>query len=181
MAMTTNATNLEKPVSHSRWAWVIATFFGIGRLQPGPGTWASLATVLLWWAAASRIHPASGIVIGSTLFPFALPAIAVAVIVTFIGIPASTRVAQESGVHDPGFVVIDEVAGQMLPLIIAPIVWKYLLLSFILFRCFDILKPPPLRALERLPDGVGIMLDDVGAGIYALVVLAVVLKFWPAL
>jgi phosphatidylglycerophosphatase A len=54
-------------------------------------------------------------------------------------------------------------------------------LSLILFRCFDILKPPPLRALERMPEGLGIMLDDVGAGIYALLIVAVVLRFWPAL
>lgn len=149
---------------------MVATFFGIGRLGPGPGTWASLATVLLWWIAARAV-------------PFSRPtvAITVAVIVTAIGIPASTRVARESGVHDPGFVVIDEVAGQMLPLIIAPLAWKYLLLSFILFRCFDILKPPPLRALERLPEGVGIMVDDIGAGFYAFAVLAFIMKLWPAL
>jgi phosphatidylglycerophosphatase A len=126
--------------------------------------------VLLWWLL-SRASP--------THLP--VLAVLIALLVTAVGIPASTRVARESGVHDPGFVVIDEVAGQMLPLIIAPVVWKYLLLSLILFRCFDILKPPPLRALERLPDGVGIMLDDVGAGMYALGVMAVVLKFWPAL
>jgi phosphatidylglycerophosphatase A len=112
-----------------------------------------------------------------------LPAIAliIAVLVTVAGVPASTRVARESGIKDPGFVVIDEVAGQMLPLIIAPLRWKYLLLSLILFRCFDIWKPPPLRALERLPEGLGIVLDDVGAGIYALLIVAVVLRFWPGL
>jgi phosphatidylglycerophosphatase A len=168
--MSANATNLQSSSARTNWAWIIATFFGIGRLGPGPGTWASVATVLLWWIGARALpssHP--------------LIAIAVAVIVTAIGIPASTRVARESRVHDPGFVVIDEVAGQMLPLIIAPLVWKYLLLSLILFRCFDILKPPPLRALERLPEGVGIMVDDIGAGIYALAVLAVILRLWPAL
>lgn len=101
--------------------------------------------------------------------------------VTLVGIPAATRVARESGIKDPGFVVIDEVAGQMFPLIIAPLRWKYLLLSLILFRCFDILKPPPLRALEHLPEGLGIMLDDVGAGIYALVILWIALRFGPAL
>ena len=152
------------------WAWLVATFLGIGRLAPGPGTWASLATVLLWW-------PLALVVSGHR----ALLAATIAAAVTAIGIPAGTRVARESGIKDPGFVVIDEVAGQMLPLIIAPLRWKYLLLSLILFRCFDILKPPPLRALERLPEGTGIMLDDIGAGLYALLVLAAVLKFWPAL
>ena len=77
--------------------------------------------------------------------------------------------------------MIDEVAGQMIPLIVAPLRWKYLLASLILFRCFDILKPPPLRALERLPEGTGIMLDDVGAGVYALLALTALIKFWPAL
>jgi phosphatidylglycerophosphatase A len=143
---------------------------GIGRLGPGPGTWASVATVGLWWLLSRAV---SG--------HLALVGIAITVLVVAIGIPAATLVARESGIKDPGFVVIDEVAGQMLPLIIAPLRWKYVLLSLILFRCFDILKPPPLRALERLPDGVGIMLDDVGAGLYALLVLAAVLKFWPVL
>lgn len=104
-------------------------------------------------------------------------ALLIAIVVIAIGIPASTRVAQESGIKDPGFVVIDEVAGQMFPLIIAPLRWKYLLLSLILFRSFDILKPPPLRALERLPGGSGIVLDDVGAGIYSLLVMAAIMKF----
>jgi phosphatidylglycerophosphatase A len=169
--MSTNVAEQRSSPARTCWAWAIATFLGIGRLGPGPGTWASLETVLLWWLI-TRVTPAPHLRLVAAL---------IALIVIAIGIPASTRVARESGIHDPGFVVIDEVAGQMIPLILAPVVWKYLLLSFILFRCFDILKPPPLRALERLPDGVGIMLDDVGAGIYALVVLAVVLKFWPAL
>lgn len=168
-AAASNAS--EKTVRHSRWAWAIATFFGIGHLRPGPGTWASAVTVLLWWllarsAAGDRLH---------------LIAAVTALLVTLVGIPASTRVAQESGITDPGFVVIDEVAGQMIPLILAPLRWKYLLLSLILFRCFDIFKPPPLRALERLPEGAGIMLDDVGAGLYSLAIVAAVLKFWPAL
>ena len=100
-----------------------------------------------------------------------------AIAATLIGIPAATVVARESQTEDPGFVVIDEVAGQLLPLILAPAGWKYIFASFILFRCFDILKPPPLRQLELLPDGVGIMLDDIGAGVYALVVLYLLLHF----
>ena len=129
-----------------------------------------MATVVLWWLVARQIDGHSQIL-----------ALGVTVVVIAIGIPASTRVARESGITDPGFVVIDEVAGQMLALIIAPLRWQYLLLSLILFRCFDILKPPPLRALERLPEGAGIMLDDVGAGVYSLLILAAVMKFWPAL
>ena len=166
--MNTSVGNAEHGARRTRWAWIVATFFGVGNLGAGPGTWASIATVLLWsWFATHSSHAV-------------LVAITVTLGVTLIGIRASTVVARESGIKDPGFVVIDEVAGQMLPLIIAPLRWKYLLLSLILFRCFDILKPPPLRALERLPEGIGIMLDDVGAGLYSLVIMAIALKFWPA-
>ncbi len=167
MAMSTSSASPLSVSVRTRWAWILATFFGIGRLHPGPGTWAAGATVLLWWLAAQRATHTASI------------ALVVAIAVTLIGIPAGTRVARESGIKDPGFVVIDEVAGQMFSVIIAPVRWKYLLLSLILFRCFDIFKPPPLRALERLPEGLGIMLDDVGAGLYSLLALAIVLKFWP--
>jgi len=151
----------------SRFSWLIATFFGIGHLRPGSGTWAAGATVLLWWGA-SRWIPAAWL----------LPAIVIAsAAVTLIGIPVSSVVARESGVKDPGFVVIDEVAGQLIALIGAPLDWKYLLAGFILFRSFDIVKPFPLRRIERLPGGTGIMLDDVGAGLYALVLLQLWLHF----
>ncbi len=151
----------------SRLSWIIATLFGIGHLQPGSGTWASAATLALWWAAALWL-PSAWIVPA---------AIAVSVLVTLIGIPHSTVVARESGIKDPGFVVIDEVAGQMIALIAAPVNWKYMLAGFILFRSFDIVKPFPLRRLEELPGGTGIMMDDVGAGLYALALLQLWLHF----
>jgi phosphatidylglycerophosphatase A len=147
--------------------WLIATFFGCGRMRPGPGSWASAATVLLWWL----ISQAGG---ASLQLPVALLLAALAVA---LGIPAATRVARESGVSDPSFVVIDEVAGQMIALIAAPVRWKTLLAGFILFRVFDIVKPPPLRRLEKIPQGAGIMLDDVGAGLYALLILQAALHF----
>jgi phosphatidylglycerophosphatase A len=100
-------------------------------------------------------------------------AIVASVAITILGIPPSTTVARESGIKDPGFVVIDEVAGQMIALIGVPLNWKYLLAGFILFRAFDIVKPFPLRRLEKLPEGTGIMMDDVGAGLYALVLLQI--------
>jgi phosphatidylglycerophosphatase A len=102
-------------------------------------------------------------------------AIALALLVTLIGIPAATQVARASGVKDPQFVVIDEVAGQLITLIAVPLGWKTFLLGFILFRIFDIVKPPPVRQLERLPEGTGIVLDDVAAGIYALAVMQLLL------
>ena len=146
---------------------MIGTFFGIGHLQPGSGTWASATTVALWWAASKWLPIAS-------LVPVS---IAVSGLVTLIGIPPSTVVARESGIKDPGFVVIDEVAGQMIALIAVPVNWKYMLAGFILFRSFDILKPFPLRRLESLPGGTGIMMDDVGAGLYALALLQLWLHF----
>ena len=151
------------PTRAPAWATLVATFFGIGRLRPGPGTWASLATTLLWWLLASHLPPAAR-----------LPAILVLIVfVVAIGIPASTLEARGCGKHDPSHVVIDEVAGQLVTLIASPIVWQALLAGFILFRGFDILKPPPIRSLEKLPDGTGIVVDDLGAGIYALILLQV--------
>ena len=145
----------------SRASWMLATFFGVGYLRPGPGTYASAITVVLWWAMSRFIAPA-------WLIPAAVIASAA---ITLLGIPPSTTVARESGQKDPGFLVIDEVAGQMIALIGVPLAWKYLLAGFILFRGFDIIKPFPLRRLERLPGGTGIMMDDVGAGVYALLLL----------
>jgi phosphatidylglycerophosphatase A len=144
------------------WAWLIGTFFGAGLLKPGPGTYGSISAVLLWFAAAHIFHPAP--------LPFAIGTAIAAVIATLIGIPAATIVARESGREDPGHVVIDEVAGQLIALIAIPADWQHAALSLILFRAFDILKPPPIRQLERLHGGTGIMLDDVGAGLFALAV-----------
>jgi phosphatidylglycerophosphatase A len=149
------------------WATLVATFFGIGYLRPGPGTWGSATTVLLWWLLTHFIAPAWQ--------PWAAILLALAAILA--GIPAATQVACASGGKDPQFVVIDEVAGQLIALIAAPVAWQSLLLGFILFRAFDIVKPPPVRQLERLPEGVGIVVDDVGAGFYALAVMQIVLHF----
>ena len=147
------------------WSTLIATLFGIGRLHPGPGTWGSAATVLVL-AALVRFIPQNAqtpTVVG------------LAILVTLIGIPAATQVARATGNKDPQFVVIDEVAGQLIALIAAPLKWKTFLAGFILFRAFDIIKPPPVRQLEKLPEGTGIVLDDVAAGLYALIVMQLLL------
>ena len=149
------------------WATLIATFFGIGRLHPGPGTWGSAATVLLWAALAYELPSALRTPV----------ACALALLVTLIGIPAATRVARASASKDPQFVVIDEGAGQLISLIAVPLAWKTFLAGFILFRAFDIIKPPPVRQLEKLPEGTGIVLDDVAAGIFALVLMHLLLRF----
>jgi phosphatidylglycerophosphatase A len=100
-----------------------------------------------------------------------------AALVILVGIPAATQVARGSGIKDPQFVVVDEVAGQLIALIAVPLTWKSFLAAFIFFRAFDILKPPPVRQLEALPGGAGIMLDDVAAGLYALAVVHLFLHF----
>jgi phosphatidylglycerophosphatase A len=104
-------------------------------------------------------------------------AIALAVLVALIGIPAATRVARGAGAKDPQFVVIDEVVGQLVALIAVPLAWKSFLAGFILYRVFDILKPPPVRRLETLPEGTGIMMDDLAAGLYALGFVHLFLRF----
>ena len=149
------------------WATLVATFFGAGRLKPGPGTWGSIATVILWALASWRIPIANR----------TWATIIVAVAVTLIGIPAATLVARASGLKDPQFIVIDEVAGQLVTLIAVPLVWKTFVASLILFRVFDMWKPFPIRRLERLPEGTGIVVDDLGAGLYALAVIHLLLHF----
>ncbi len=157
------------PVRRTLWAWTVATFFGAGFGKPGPGTWGSVAAVLLWAAYASLAHPAP-----LTLTLALVLAIALALLV---GIPAATIAARESGRHDPGFVVIDEVIGQWIALIGSRANWRHALIALILFRLFDITKPFPIRRLENLPEGWGIVLDDVAAGLYALCV-ASLLHMW---
>jgi phosphatidylglycerophosphatase A len=139
----------------------LGTWFGAGLLKPGPGTYGSAAAVLLWYLAAHGFHPRGATLAAAT----ALSAVAV----TLIGIPAATVVAREAGREDPGFVVIDEVAGQWIALIGVRPDWRHAVLALLLFRLFDIWKPWPIRRLEQLPEGTGIMLDDVAAGILALV------------
>jgi len=138
-----------------------ATFFGIGRLRPAPGTWGSLAAALIWFAAGRALPLRSRTPVLASLALLALA----------VGIPAATRVARASRVKDPQFVVIDEVLGQWITFLAVPITWKTLLAGFILFRGFDIVKPPPLRQLEKLPGGTGIVLDDLAAGIFALAIM----------
>lgn len=149
------------------WAWAVGTFFGAGYGKPGPGTYGSVAAAMLWLIAGFVVHH-------NTQTLTLVTAVGV-VIATAIGIPAATRVARESGRPDPGFVVIDEVAGQWLALLFMPPLWPNALLAVLLFRFFDILKPWPIRRFEALPEGTGIMVDDLVAGVFALVLSQVFL------
>lgn len=153
----------------TKWAWTLGTFFGAGLLRPGPGTYGSIAALGLWYAAAHVFHPAATTLIIATTVA--------ATAATLIGIPAATIVARESGREDPGHVVIDEVAGQLIALIVMRPDWQHAVIALILFRIFDIWKPWPIRRLEALPEGTGIMLDDVAAGVLALIVGLVISHF----
>lgn len=167
-AGTTEATPLKpKDAPAPAWAWAVGTFFGTGLLKPGPGTWSSLATTLVWFALGRALP--SGI-----RLPIHLVLLALA---TVLGIPAATRIARALGKKDPGIVVIDETAGQLLTLLGAPLNWQSMLAGLILFRVFDISKPFPIRRLEKLPEGTGIVVDDLGAGLYALAVMHLLLHF----
>jgi phosphatidylglycerophosphatase A len=132
-----------------------------------------------------------------------VPSLAALVIIGLIGVWSSSRAAAYTGAEDPQHVVIDEVSGMQLTLVLAIVPlglpthllpadeasvfalysalsllnWKYLLLGFILFRAFDIWKPWPIRRLEKLPGGWGIMADDWMAGVYAAILLRVALHF----
>ncbi|MEO6964284.1 MAG: phosphatidylglycerophosphatase A [Acidobacteriaceae bacterium] len=150
------------------WAWALATFFGTGFLRPAPGTWGSLAGLLLWLVAAHWLHPSRlHLAIGTAI---------AALIALLLGIPASAIVAREAATDDPSFVVLDEVAGQWVALIgvaliaATPRLWEWVA-AFLLFRIFDILKPSPAREFDRMHSGFGIMMDDIAAGVYALVIL----------
>jgi phosphatidylglycerophosphatase A len=146
----------------------------VGLLKPAPGTWGSLAATLLWLAAVYSLHPAP-LVLGAGTIAAALLAI-------LIGIPAATIVARESGRQDPQHVVIDEVAGQWIALTAVAFAshtrWEHAVFAFALFRLFDITKPPPARQLERLHGGLGIVLDDVAAGLYALLGSLLIQHWW---
>ena len=125
--------------------------------MPGaPGSWGSLAALPFAWVIAT-FRGAPGLAIA-------------AAIVFLAGWWAAGAVVTASGIEDPGAIVIDEVAAQWLVLLAAPRDPPAWALAFVLFRIFDIWKPWPIRRLERLPEGTGIVLDDVAAGILALAV-----------
>jgi phosphatidylglycerophosphatase A len=139
-------------------AALIATGFGVGLLPSAPGTWGSLAALPIGWA----IHYLAG--------PMALAATAMAAFA--LGWWAAAKLVEASRLSDPGFIIIDEVAAQWLVLVAAPLDWRAYLAAFVLFRIFDIAKPWPIRAAERrVAGGLGVMLDDVLAALYALILL----------
>jgi len=157
----TEGTTVRPPLSNP---WIfLATAGGSGYLPKAPGTWGSIVAMLLAWPIA-----ATGGVLALGLAALA---------VTLIGVRATAVYSAETGDHDPGPVVIDEVAGQWIALLACPLDPLWYLAGFALFRLFDIVKVPPARQVDQGMSGPwGVMLDDVVAGGYALAVL--VLALW---
>lgn len=135
----------------------IATGFGIGYLPLAPGTWGSLAAFFVWYFFMTDISPFLLVIISLVVF--------------FIGVLTSNAVIQTTAKSDPSEVVIDEFAGQWIALIALPHTLGYGIAALVLFRILDIFKPPPIKQLERLPGGWGIMLDDAAAGIMTCIIL----------
>ena len=152
-------------------ALAIATC-GVGYLPLAPGTWGSTLAVAFYLLLQRQWFSLTGS--PSSAYPrsFVLLQLVIVVVVTFIVTWAATRTERVSGRKDPGKVVVDEVAGQLVALIAVPAglvtgIPLSVLAAFILFRTFDIVKPYPAHRLEALPGGLGIMADDLIAGVYA--------------
>ena len=134
-----------------------STFFGAGYFPVAPGTFASLEAALIYGFAARRLAP--------------LPDLLLLAAVVLVGTAAADSFARTLNEKDPRPVVIDEIVGQGAALFLCPAGWPWIAGGFFLFRVFDVLKPWPIRRLERLPGGWGIMADDVLAGVFTALVL----------
>jgi phosphatidylglycerophosphatase A len=157
---------VKEPRSLSIW---IATGLGSGYFPVAPGTAGSALGLAL--VIAFRQTSLGPLGLAASLATFA-------VLLFFVGVWSAGKAEKVFGRVDPGQVVIDEVAGQIITFIATPrVTWIGLIAGFILFRAFDIVKPFPARQAERFPGGWGIMLDDVVAGLYSLMVLVILGRF----
>ena len=142
---------------------VLSTMFGIGYLPFAPGTWGSIAAFLLWYS--SPLPENQMVFLGLT------------VLVSIVGIWASQEFEKNSGEKDPSVVIIDEWAGQWIALLFIERSLLYGGIALILFRIFDIIKPGPVKWADNKGGGIGIMGDDIIAGLISLIILQVV-KIW---
>jgi phosphatidylglycerophosphatase A len=143
-------------------AWIVATAGGAGYAPVAPGTVASAATVLVL-----VLLPGS-----------ALWRVGFLVLVTLAGTVAADRVERAAGTKDPGFIVVDEVAGMTLSVLWLPLTPAVLAAAFVLFRVLDVVKPFPANRSQALPGGLGVMADDLIAGLYVLLILTAA-RAWP--
>jgi phosphatidylglycerophosphatase A len=151
------------PARASVVAALVATGLGVGYSPVAPGTAGSLIGLVLFWPLSALGLPAQ---------------LAALTLLFFTGVRSSTAVAVQVGRKDPGLVVVDEVAGMWTALLVLPFTPAVAGLAFVAFRAMDVLKPYPARELEALPRGWGIMCDDLMAGVYANLLVRVVLRAW---
>jgi len=144
-------------------SFLIATGFYSGYVPIAPGTAGSCVAVILYW-----LIPGSD----SIYFLFILP------ILIWLGAWSATKVEKSTGKKDDQIIVIDEIVGVFFTLILMPKSWPWLILGCLLFRIFDITKPPPVKQAEAFPKGWGVMLDDVAAGIFSLISLRLIYWLW---
>ncbi len=137
----------------------IATFFFVGYLPLAPGTWGSLAGVLVYLLVRHNI----------CLF------LSVFTMLFFLGLYAAGKAEDIFGRKDDRRIVIDEVCGVLLVYLLIPPYRPYLIIGFILFRLFDFLKPYPARRLERLPSSWGIIADDIIAALYTYIIISILI------
>jgi phosphatidylglycerophosphatase A len=142
---------------------LIASLFYLGFIPGMPGTYGSVVTALAFWFA---VHAAGGIP------PWTH--IGIICLVTLTGVAASAEISRKTGLKDPSFIIIDEAAGQLVTLLLVPVTGLNILLGILLFRLFDIWKPYPIRKLEGPGRGIGVMADDLLAGVYGNIVLQVI-------
>lgn len=148
---------------------LLASCFGLGRLPIAPGTWGSLPPTIIF------------VLLGyfGTSVPLTAAVMAVLVVVgCIVCVKCGPAVIAATGKEDPGEIVADEFAGQALTFLAGGLLWADQIWltaagGFLLFRLFDIVKPPPARRLEKLPAGWGVLADDLAAGLYAAIVLMI--------
>jgi len=141
---------------------IIATSLGIGYIGRGGGTVAAICVCLFWYVLGVIQTPYPGILLSLTL------------LFVIAGTWSAGKVEPLWGKDDKK-VVIDEVAGMCISLLFLPVTWEFVLAALVLFRFFDIAKPLYIRRMERLPGGWGVMMDDILAGVYANLVLQLVI------
>ena len=136
---------------------LLAFGFGSGAAPKAPGTWGTLAAVLIYWPL-SQLSPEHYLLM--------------LLVTSVMGIYICGQTARDLGVHDHGSIVWDEFVGFWITMFAAPVGWAWVVVGFVLFRFFDIIKPWPISWIDKkITGGFGIMLDDVIAGVMAAVVL----------
>ncbi|MBN2318533.1 MAG: phosphatidylglycerophosphatase A [Acidobacteria bacterium] len=142
---------------------IIASLFYLGFVPGMPGTYSSIITALVFYSVYSlsgRIAP-----------ELHLSAVC---LISLVGVLVSAEIGRSTGKEDPSYIVIDEAAGQLLTFLLVPVTGWNIFLGILAFRTFDIWKPYPIRKLERLGRGVGVMADDLLAGIYGNIALHII-------